>query len=124
MIIEITILLFLLIIVREMLIFIKMVVSFGHYFLSLIDYNLMLTIFNKVSLHWLQCLLRHLNSISDLFLSEILDRALGCPYKFDRLIFSLQGISAKEIRCMMHSRYIVNCVRSITHTQLRSHFDC
>ncbi len=121
---EITILLFLLIIVRERLIFVKIVVSFPHYFLSLIDYNLMLTIFNKVSLHWLQCLLRHLDPICDFFLSKIFCRALCCSYDFDRLIFSLQGVSAKEIRCMMHSGYIVNCVRSITHTQLRSHFDC
>ena len=72
----------------------------------------------------LQCLLRHLDSICYLFLTKILDRALSCSYYFDRLIFSLHGIPAKEISCMMHSRYIVNCVRCITHTQLRSHFDC
>ena len=99
-----------------------MVVFISHNLLSLIDHNLMVACFNTLSF---QRLLRHSLSICNLLLLKLYYWALCCPDDFNRLIFSLQRVSAEEISGMVHSRYIIHSVTCIiTHAQLRSHFDC
>lgn len=100
-----------------------MVVFISKNLLALIDHKLVVVAcFNTLSF---QSFLRQSFSICNFLLLELFNWALRCPNDFNRLFFSLQRVSAKEISGMVHSRYIIHSVTCIiTHAQLRSHFDC